>query len=66
VEVDNPLASDLTTILWSRRRNVGSSVRDQGLVEAVVVAMIVEVVVEAVVDLLQTLAELTYVPSLEL
>jgi hypothetical protein len=50
MEVDNPLASDLTTILWSKRRNVGSVVNDQGLVEAVIVSMIVKVVVEAVVD----------------
>jgi hypothetical protein len=64
LEVDNSVASDLTTILWSRRLNVGNAVRVQGFVE--VVAMIVEVVVEALVDLLQILAELTSSPSLEL
>jgi hypothetical protein len=66
VEVDNLLASDLTTILWWRRLNVGNAVKVHGLVEDVVVAMIVEVVVEAVVDLFQALAELTSAPSLEL
>jgi hypothetical protein len=54
------------TILWSRRRNVGNEVRDHGLVEDVVVVMIVEVVVAAVVDLIQTFAEWTSPPSLEL
>jgi hypothetical protein len=52
MEVDNSLASDLMTILWSRRVDVGNAVRVHGLVVDVVVVMIVEVVVEAVVDLL--------------
>jgi hypothetical protein len=45
--VDNPLENDLTTILWSRRQNVGNEVNAYGLVEVVVVevATIVEVVV---------------------
>jgi hypothetical protein len=66
MEVDNSLASDLTTILWSGRRNVCDEVMDQGLAEVVVVAMIVEAVVKAVVDFLQTQAELTSTPSLKL
>jgi hypothetical protein len=66
MEVDNSLASDLTTILWSRRRNVGSEVRVHGLVEVVVVAMTVEAVVEVMVEPLQTLARLTSASSPEL
>jgi hypothetical protein len=66
MEVDNPLARDLTTILWSRCRNVGNAMRDHVLIEAVVVVMIVEAVVEAVVDLFQALAELTLGPYLGL
>jgi hypothetical protein len=62
LEEDNSLVSDLTTILWSRRRNVGNEVKDRGFVEVVVVAMDVE----AVVELLQTLADFFLMPSLEL
>jgi hypothetical protein len=54
MEVDNSLASDLTTILRSKCRNVGNKVRYHGLVEVVILAMIVEAVVEPVVDLHQT------------
>jgi hypothetical protein len=65
--VDNPLENyNLIMILWSRLQNVGNEVKAKGLVEVVVVATIVAVVMEAVVDLLQTLAELTSLPSLEL
>jgi uncharacterized membrane protein len=53
-------------ILRSRPQNVGNEVRAKGLADVVVVATIVAVVVDAVVDLLQTLAELTSLPSLEL
>jgi hypothetical protein len=60
--VDSSLVSDITTTLWSRHRNVGNEVKDQGLVEVEVVVMDVK----AVVDLLQTLAELISTPSLEL
>jgi hypothetical protein len=51
-------------ILWSRRQNVGNEVKAQGLVEVEVV--VVAVMVEAVFDLLQTMVELTALPSLEL
>jgi hypothetical protein len=51
--------------MWSRLQNFGNEVKAQGLVKVVVVATIVAVVVEAVVDLLQTLADLTPLPSLE-
>jgi hypothetical protein len=66
IEVDNPLGNNLTAILWSRRQNVGSEERAQGLVEVVNVVAIVVVLVEAMVDLLQTLADMTLLPSLEL
>jgi hypothetical protein len=66
MDLDKLLASDLTMILWLRRRNVSNEVKDRGLVEVVVVAMIVEAVVEGVVvELLQTLAELISTPSPE-
>jgi hypothetical protein len=66
MEVDNPLENNLTTILWSRRQNVGNEERAQGLIENVDVVTVVVVLVEAVVNLLQTLAELTSLPSVEL
>jgi hypothetical protein len=42
MEVDNSLVSDLTTILWYSRPNIGNEVRDRGLVEVVIVAAILE------------------------
>jgi predicted ABC-type exoprotein transport system permease subunit len=66
MEVDSPLENDLTMILWSRLQNVGKEMKAKGLIEVVAVATIVAVVVEAVVDLLQSHAELTSLPSLEL
>jgi hypothetical protein len=62
VEEDNSLGNDLTTIRWSRRRNVGNEVQDRSLVEFVVLAMDVE----AVTELLQKMAELISTPSMEL
>jgi hypothetical protein len=62
LEEDNSLANGLTTIQWSRHRNVDNKVKGRGLVEVVVVAM----GVEAVAELLQTMAELTSTPSMEL
>jgi hypothetical protein len=59
---DNPPRSDLVTIQWSRRRKADKEVKDPDLEEVEVAAM----VAVAVVELLQTLAELTLVPSLEL
>jgi hypothetical protein len=59
---DNPLRSDLVTIQWSRRRDVGNEVKDHDLEEVEVVAM----VAVAVVELLPTLSELTSMPLLEL
>jgi hypothetical protein len=44
MEEDYSLGSDLTTVLWSRRRNVGNEVNGQGLVEVMVVAMDAEAV----------------------
>jgi hypothetical protein len=66
MEVDNPLGNDLMTILWSRLQNVGNEERTHDLDEVVVVETTVVVVMEAVVGLLQTHAELTSLPSLEL
>jgi hypothetical protein len=66
MEAVNPLENDLMTILWSRRQNVGNEVKAQSSVEVVVLATIVAVVVEAVFDLLQTMADLTSLSSLEL
>jgi hypothetical protein len=54
--------SDLTTTQWSRHHNVGNEARGQGLVEV----MVGEMDVEAVAELLQTLAELTSTPYMEL
>jgi hypothetical protein len=58
LEEDHPLGNAQTTILWSRRQNVGNEERAHGLVEVEDVGTIV-VVVMAAVDLLQPLAELT-------
>jgi hypothetical protein len=66
MEVDNPLGNDLTTILWSRRQDVGNVDKALGLVEVVAVVTIEVVVMEAVVDLLQPLAELTSLLSPEI
>jgi hypothetical protein len=46
MEDDNPPGSDLMTIQWSTRRNVGNEVKGRGLVEVVVLAMGVEAVAE--------------------
>jgi hypothetical protein len=54
--------SDLTTIQWSRHLNVGNEAKGHSLVNVVAT----EVDVEVVANLLQTLAELTSMPSLEL
>jgi hypothetical protein len=62
MEEDNSLGNDLTTIRWSRRRNVGNEVQDRSLVEIVVLAMDVE----AVTELLQKMAELISTPSMKL
>jgi hypothetical protein len=66
MEVDNPPENDLTMVLWSRLENVGNEVKAQGLVEVMVAATILAVVVKAVVDVLQTMAESTSLPPLEL
>jgi hypothetical protein len=54
--------SDLATIQWSRQLNIGNEAKDHSLVEVEAA----DVDVEAVADLLQTLTELSSMPSLGL
>jgi hypothetical protein len=54
----------MTTIQWSRRRNVGNEVKYRGLI--VIVVVVVAMHVEAVPELHQTLAESVSTLSLQL